>query len=319
LAFVSYARTDLAVVEQLRDGLATVGCQAWIDLQTGGRQDWWATILTQIRGCDLFIAALSTTSLESIPCTRERDYAAALGKPVLPVQVTPVSTRILPPFLARLTVVDFTRHDLTTGLRLAAAVNGMPPAPRLPDPLPPEPPLPLPYPAQLSERVHSPQLDFDEQMALTVTLRDALTRPADRDDTLGLVKAFLERDDLYAKAHHQLQDLLSAPRPAEPAISRPAPSGQRQAPVQPFPTGTARTLRTLTGHAGPVLSVAFSPDGALLATTSEDTSVRLWNPATGDHVRTLNGHTRAVHGVAFSPDGTLLATAGNDTTVRLWG
>jgi WD40 repeat protein len=76
--------------------------------------------------------------------------------------------------------------------------------------------------------------------------------------------------------------------------------------------------RTGDAHAGRVYCVAFSPDGALLASGGGDKTVRLWDPATGEHVRTLAGHKRAVRGVAFSPDGVLLASGGGDKTVRLW-
>jgi len=64
--------------------------------------------------------------------------------------------------------------------------------------------------------------------------------------------------------------------------------------------------------------VAFSPDGRLLASASEDKTVRLWDPVTGQHQRTLTGHAGPVRSVAFSPDGRLLASAGDDGTVRLW-
>jgi len=75
---------------------------------------------------------------------------------------------------------------------------------------------------------------------------------------------------------------------------------------------------TLGGHAKTVNAVSFSPDGKLLATSSADNTVKLWNPTTGKEIKTLKGHTNEVWAVSFSPDGKVLATGGRDNTVKLW-
>ncbi|NJM63126.1 MAG: hypothetical protein HC849_27805 [Oscillatoriales cyanobacterium RU_3_3] len=69
---------------------------------------------------------------------------------------------------------------------------------------------------------------------------------------------------------------------------------------------------------GNILSVAFSPDGKLLATCDTDCNVRLWSVQTGQLLLICQGHTHWVRSVAFSPDGQIIASGGADCTVRLW-
>jgi WD40 repeat protein len=80
----------------------------------------------------------------------------------------------------------------------------------------------------------------------------------------------------------------------------------------------SRLVRTLTGHTGNVRSVAFSPDGRLLASGSNDNMIKLWEVASGRELHTLRGHNDYVTSVAFSPDGRFLASSSWDKTVKLW-
>ena len=77
-------------------------------------------------------------------------------------------------------------------------------------------------------------------------------------------------------------------------------------------------IRTLKGHTDRITSVAFSPDGLMLASGSADNTVKLWNPNNGQLKGTLTGHTRVIESVTFSPDGQTLASASRDGTIRLW-
>jgi len=81
---------------------------------------------------------------------------------------------------------------------------------------------------------------------------------------------------------------------------------------------TAQLQGVLTEHGGEVASVAFRPDGKLLASGAINSTVKLWDIAHRKEVHNLQGHTSWVERVVFSPDGRLLATASTDQTVRLW-
>ncbi|MEG4114295.1 MULTISPECIES: serine/threonine-protein kinase [unclassified Microcoleus] len=95
----------------------------------------------------------------------------------------------------------------------------------------------------------------------------------------------------------------------------PVPPMQR---VVPARAPTWRCVHTLVGHSNAVTSVAFSPDGATLASGSEDKTIEMWKLETGKRWYTLTGHSDWVTCVAFSPDGATLASGGRDKTIQIW-
>src|SRR5262249_36597020 len=82
---------------------------------------------------------------------------------------------------------------------------------------------------------------------------------------------------------------------------------------------TGRQQQALTGHQA-LQSLVFHPDGSKLASGGlwPDSTVRLWDVATGKHLRTLPGHKNSILALQFSPDGTRLVAASMDQTARLW-
>jgi WD40 repeat protein len=73
----------------------------------------------------------------------------------------------------------------------------------------------------------------------------------------------------------------------------------------------------LSLHRDEVKSVAFSPNGQMIASTGRDKTIKLWNQD-GTLIADLNGHSDRNWQVVFSPDGQMLASGSTDKTIKLW-
>jgi WD40 repeat protein len=92
---------------------------------------------------------------------------------------------------------------------------------------------------------------------------------------------------------------------------------ERENIVRVYDTSTGRELQ-LEGHRDFVSGLAFSPDGATLASGSVDGLIRLWGIPTGKELARLSGHVEEATDVAFSPDGQTLASLAHKGGLKLW-
>ena len=79
---------------------------------------------------------------------------------------------------------------------------------------------------------------------------------------------------------------------------------------------TGAKLLTYTGHTDQVRAVAWSPDGKLIASGSDDGTVQVWDASTGANIHVYQ--SGSVLALAWSPDGKLIASGGADSTVQVW-
>jgi hypothetical protein len=85
-----------------------------------------------------------------------------------------------------------------------------------------------------------------------------------------------------------------------------------------IPSGLKMIKSLSASHKSLIYCIAWSPDGADLASGSDDKTIQLWDIENGKRLRTLKGHTDTIFSVAWSPGGKTLASGSQDKTIRLW-
>ncbi len=71
-------------------------------------------------------------------------------------------------------------------------------------------------------------------------------------------------------------------------------------------------------HEDAILSIRYSPDGKMVATASDDKTIRVWWPNNGTQYRLLKGHSQGVLDVGFAPNGTWMISGSRDYYARVW-
>jgi WD40 repeat protein len=86
----------------------------------------------------------------------------------------------------------------------------------------------------------------------------------------------------------------------------------------PTPKAGAPASKTIAVDSDQVVTVAYSPDGLLVAGGGSGKNIRLWDPRTGKAQQELVGHRGIVRALAFAPDGRTLVSGGDDHSIRFW-
>lgn len=228
--FISYSRESREKAKSIAADLEALGHEVWFDQELTGGQSWWDRILGEIRACEIFAFALTPESLDSVACKREYNYAARLGKSILPLLASDgVSIPLLPSALAQIQFVDYRSDDRDALRALAKAITSLPASDPLPDPLPEPPPVPVSYLGGLREQIDAPEsMTFGQQTELLLRLKNGLRNVKDANEIRTLLKLFRARDDLYAKVADEIDAVLAAapvqaPIPEAPQ-SQPTPA-----------------------------------------------------------------------------------------------
>lgn len=231
--FLSYSSRDRGRVDNLLSALRRAHADVWFDEELGGGDAWWQMILERIRGCDVFVFAMTDDSLKSRPCLAELGYARALGKPVLPIQIGPVQSLRLTP-LATVETIDFETPTVDSGIRLVTAVQeAAQRSASLPVPLPEEPPVPFAYLMRLAASVTGTDLDPQRQVELLAELNTIVGQDADdpttRGDLAHLLRTLRDRSDATRQTRDEAERLLGLlGTPALRTTDSPPPAAARR-------------------------------------------------------------------------------------------
>ncbi len=208
--FVSYTRSDDAVVRDLKSVLEQLGHLVWLDHQIHGGEQWWKEIIQQIQGAEVFLFVLSKASWGSRPCRLELDYARRLGIPVVPVQVGPVAS--LKISLAKWQIVDYRVRTIDTALALGKAVKESCDQTRqLPDPLPEPPEMPFEYLFRLASLMEVQEISRKDQATVIAELRQRLKTEDDdvaRNDILMFLRELRDRNEITVSHAAEIDEIL---------------------------------------------------------------------------------------------------------------
>lgn len=284
--FISYSRDNQEVVKALHADLSSAGLDAFFDSELTGGQSWWDSLLEEIRRCEIFMPVVTEDWMGSHACRLETDYAFDLGRTVLPVTLDESTLKLMPSRLVTTQSVPYSGEEGKSSiLGIMRAVNTLPAAVALPDPLPAAPSVPMSYLTKLRDKVYVVQeLNRDEQRLILAEFRRRISEEEeDVKDLHKLLGVFSEREDLYAQTAREISALLalaarqdvsstadvvigdlSPPRPAARPPDPPAASTRSEPPPPTTAQDLAPNQSESPAAPAPGVATAADPAGRML-------------------------------------------------------
>ena len=191
-----------------------------------------------MRSSDVFVFALSKSSLGSEACQSELRYALAVGRHLLPVKVTPLDLAVAPDEIRQTQVIDYLERTPDTAIGLARAIMRLGPTPPLPSPLPPAPPMPESYGEPYRRQLAAKSIDLTGQAQLFAALKIHAHVDEDRDEAVELLEVLRGRPDVTVAVAQEIDAFLEgATKVARPPAIKAAPRKKvakpaRQGPIQ---------------------------------------------------------------------------------------
>ena len=207
--FISYSHSNKEQVESLANDLTLIKYEIWYDNSLIGGQEWWETILENIRTSDIIIIGLSKESLCSEACRRELKYSISLRKSLLPISLTDdVNFNLLPDHLAKFQAINYKPNSKESLIQLVNALKNIKPSPSLPENLPTPPPIPQNYLSLLKEKLISNEiLDLQVQKTIVFDLKQQLKKTNQTQELLEILSFFKQRDDLFVKIKTEIDEI----------------------------------------------------------------------------------------------------------------
>jgi WD40 repeat protein len=352
--FISYSRADSDFARKLNEALQIQGKTTWFDQESiPPGSNFQQEIYRGIESSGNFLFVISPRSVNSPYCADEVEYAQKLNKRFVTVLHTEVSVKELHPALASVQWIDFNRHGgefypnfselvrtldtdrehvkshtkwsqralewenndksadlLLRGSECAIAEQWLLEAEQ-------NNKQPAVTDLQKAFIIESRKQQVEEVQRWKELYEKAEQQR--RRAEIAEIEALNSLSQALLLSHEQIRGLVATVKAGiklrdtqtPPHIKLQTVGLLRQAIYE------VQECNCLQAHYQGVLGISFSPDGQMLASASEDKTVKLWS-RDGTLLRTIKGHEDKVWDVSFSPDGQILATACKDGTVKLW-